>query len=367
MENMILVDIETGGFDIDSGILEVALLVVENNKIVQEVHLAKVEDSTSIHLGMGAGYTDISKNQTKIETFKRILAQYNYPIVAHNVTFDRKFLVYYGWLNEEYECYDSIRAIKYANPNLFSYALSYLVSFYEIERPLNHIALDDVKILFEIIKRVAPSTWLPLYKVKPKQLNYLVESVARIDGDSTIFRDKTIVFTGTSPFPRLLMKEIATKCGAKVTSSVSSKTDYLICGENPGNKLDKARGLDIDVRTDAWFLDAVSKEINLNTALIEKSQFPIQNNLAKKINDPFKKLEELKGKTINIACMSTRVQSQLEEILLKMEVGGLNKGSNGYKVDLIIYADQGDYILLEKAKKMNIQTIALSKFNKLIL
>ncbi|WP_346207713.1 hypothetical protein NSS91_16935 [Caldifermentibacillus hisashii] len=79
MENMILVDIETGGFDVDLGILEVALLVVENHEIVKEVHLAEIEDPSSIHLGMGAGYADISEDQTKKEAFKDILAQYKYP------------------------------------------------------------------------------------------------------------------------------------------------------------------------------------------------------------------------------------------------------------------------------------------------
>ncbi|WP_346207714.1 BRCT domain-containing protein [Caldifermentibacillus hisashii] len=290
-----------------------------------------------------------------------------HPIVAHNVSFDRKFLVHYGWLDEEYECYDSVRAIKYANPHLFSYSLAYLVSFYELEKTLNHIALDDVKALYEVIKRAAPTSWIPLYKVKPKQLNHIVESIARIEEESTIFQGKTIVFTGASPFPRVLMKEIASKCGAKVTGSVSSKTDYLICGEKPGSKLEKARELNVEVRTDVWFLDAVSDEINLNTASIERNRIPIQNRPTEEPINPYKKLEEFKGKTVNIACMSNRIQKQVEEILLNMEVGGLNKGSNGYKVDLIIYNDKGEYVLLEKAEQMNIPAISLSKFNKMIL
>lgn len=368
MENIILVDIETGDFDIDAGILEVALLVVKNGEIVKEVHIAEVEDPTAIHLGMGAGYADISENQARKEIFKSVLADYHYPIVAHNVAFDRKFLVHYGWLDEEYECYDSIRAIRYANPYLFSYSLGYLVSFYGLEHPVNHIALDDVKALYEVIKRAAPTSWIPLYKVKPRQINHIVESVAKIEGESTLFKGKTIVFTGASPFPRVLMKEIALKCGAKVTGSVSSKTDFLICGEKPGSKLDKARELDIEVKTDVWFLDAVSDEINLNTATIEKNRKPIHIISADDSNSTtYMKLGEFKGKVVNIACMPLRIQSQVEEILNYMEVGGLNKGSIGYKVDYIIYADNGDYVILERAKQKNIQTIPLSKFNKMIL
>lgn len=90
MENMILVDIETGGFDLAEGIREVALLVIEKNSIVNELHLAEIEDSSLIHLGMGEGYADISEDITKIECFKDIVERYKYPIVAHNISFDRK-------------------------------------------------------------------------------------------------------------------------------------------------------------------------------------------------------------------------------------------------------------------------------------
>ena len=41
--------------------------------------------------------------------------------------------------------------------------------------------------------------------------------------------------------------------GAHAGSSVSSKTDYLVCGENAGGKLDKARQLGITVLTPTEF------------------------------------------------------------------------------------------------------------------
>ncbi|MBT2606402.1 hypothetical protein J7E55_25905 [Bacillus sp. ISL-53] len=367
MENMILVDIETGDFDVDSGIYEVAALVIENGKVVLSEHIAEVEDEDSIHLGMGAGYTQIACDESKKERFRTIIQTYNYPVVAHNVAFDRKFLVHYGWLEEDYECYDSVRAIKYTNPHLFSYSLGYLLHFYNINRPLTHVALDDVKALYEVILKANLTTWIPLYKVSPKKFKNFVEATANVEGQSTVFQDKRMVFTGASPFPRILMKEIATKCGATVTGSVSSKTDILICGEQPGSKLDKARELGIEVQTDEWFIDAVSQGLNLGTATVTRQSIAV----AREIVAPgiqYNKIPELKGKVVNIALLPSRIQSKVEDILVKLiEVAGINKGTNGYKVDVIIYSDDGDYILLKKAEELQIKTIPLSKFNQMIL
>lgn len=363
MKRMILVDIETGDFDVDSGIYEVALLVVEDGIIVASEHIAEIEDEESIHLGMGNGYAQIARDQSKKEQFQNIIRTYQYPIVAHNVSFDRKFLVHYGWLDEDYECYDSVRAIKNTSPDLFSYSLRYLLHFFEIDQPLTHNALDDVKALYEVILRANPNVWIPLYKVNPSRLKHFVEKTANVEGQSVVFQDKRIVFTGASPFPRVLMKEIAKKCGAIVTGSVSSKTDLLICGEQPGSKLDKAKELGVEVQTDIWFIDAVSKDLNLETASVirQSTADPIAGR-------EYNKISELEGKIINISLLPTRIQSRVEEILVNyMDVAGLNKGTNGYKVDAIIYNDDGDYILLKKAKELQIKTIPLSKFNQMIL
>jgi DNA ligase (NAD+) len=43
------------------------------------------------------------------------------------------------------------------------------------------------------------------------------------------------------------VKSYIQSLGGKVTSSVSKKTDYLLIGDNPGSKLDRARALAVDV------------------------------------------------------------------------------------------------------------------------
>ena len=49
------------------------------------------------------------------------------------------------------------------------------------------------------------------------------------------------------------LKYLAQQLGAKITSSVSKNTDFLIVGDNPGSKLKKAKELKIDILTeDDW-------------------------------------------------------------------------------------------------------------------
>ncbi|MEJ2709367.1 MAG: hypothetical protein P8074_17280 [Anaerolineales bacterium] len=54
--------------------------------------------------------------------------------------------------------------------------------------------------------------------------------------------------TGTLPeFSRSEAKAFIEAHGGKVTGSVSTNTDYLVLGENPGSKYDKAQTLGIPV------------------------------------------------------------------------------------------------------------------------
>ncbi len=58
----------------------------------------------------------------------------------------------------------------------------------------------------------------------------------------------TFVVTGTlASFTREGIKEFIQQHGGKVTDSVSKKTSYLVLGENPGSKLDKAQELGVPV------------------------------------------------------------------------------------------------------------------------
>ena len=59
------------------------------------------------------------------------------------------------------------------------------------------------------------------------------------------FKDKTVVLTGTMSKARGEIKKMLEGLGAKVSSSVSKKTDYVIYGEDAGSKYDKAKALGV--------------------------------------------------------------------------------------------------------------------------
>jgi DNA ligase (NAD+) len=62
---------------------------------------------------------------------------------------------------------------------------------------------------------------------------------------------KTFVLTGTLSMPRDTLKARLQAAGAKVSGSVSKKTDYVVVGENPGSKHDRAVQLGIEILDEA--------------------------------------------------------------------------------------------------------------------
>jgi DNA ligase (NAD+) len=67
----------------------------------------------------------------------------------------------------------------------------------------------------------------------------------------SVFNGKTVVLTGTlSAMTRDEAKRLLEAAGAKVTGSVSKKTDYVIAGAEAGSKLAKARELGVTVIDD---------------------------------------------------------------------------------------------------------------------
>lgn len=67
------------------------------------------------------------------------------------------------------------------------------------------------------------------------------------------FTGKTVVITGTLSKPRDEFKIMLENMGAKISSSISSKTDFLLCGKEAGSKLSKAKDLGVRILNEEEF------------------------------------------------------------------------------------------------------------------
>jgi DNA ligase (NAD+) len=72
----------------------------------------------------------------------------------------------------------------------------------------------------------------------------------KVEAEENTFKDKTVVLTGTMSVSRGVVKEMLEKLGAKVSGSVSKKTDFIIYGEDAGSKLTKAEKLGVKTLTE---------------------------------------------------------------------------------------------------------------------
>lgn len=92
---------------------------------------------------------------------------------------------------------------------------------------------EEIKTLLTIIKPTIPTKPIPT---------------------SSIFLGKSIVLTGTMSKDRDAIKAELESLGAKVSSSVSKKTDYVIYGESAGSKLIKAQELGVQCLSEEEYL-----------------------------------------------------------------------------------------------------------------
>ena len=88
-----------------------------------------------------------------------------------------------------------------------------------------------------------------------------------------ILKGLTFVFTGAlSCCSREEAKKLVEKLGGKVSNSVSKKTSYVVVGENPGSKYEKAKKLGVKILDEKDFLNLIKVDnLKINVENNEKS------------------------------------------------------------------------------------------------
>lgn len=123
--------------------------------------------------------------------------------------------------------------------------------------------LKELESIYEIGPRIAESVHFFFRQPQNQDLMQKLEEAglclqtamgARIE-EFQPWKGQTFVLTGAlSSMSREEAREKIEGLGGKVTSSVSKKTDYVVVGEDPGSKLEKARSLEVPVLEEEAFL-----------------------------------------------------------------------------------------------------------------
>jgi DNA ligase (NAD+) len=145
---------------------------------------------------------------------------------------------------------------------------TYLLKIKNIKRPkdlleaMKKVSQKDLESIEDIGPKMAESikSWFE-EKNNQKLLEKLDKVGIEIEKPETVslkLKGKTFVLTGTlSTMTREEAKERIKRLGGKVSSSVSSQTDFVVAGAEPGSKYDKAKELGVKIIDEKEFLEMI--------------------------------------------------------------------------------------------------------------
>ena len=181
-----------------------------------------------------------SKNEKRTISLDRFI----YALGIHQVgTSTAKLLA------QNYQNFEHFQSEMMAAFDMQSSAYENLLS---IEQIGPAVANDLVYFFHQDTNQAVIADLLSLLTIEPYQ--------SSVQEEGHFLYNKVVVFTGSlEKMSRHEAKETAEKLGAKVTGSVSKKTDYVIIGQDPGSKAKKAASLNIKILSEDEWLQAIKE------------------------------------------------------------------------------------------------------------
>jgi len=153
------------------------------------------------------------------------------------------------------------------------HASEVITRYYPTLDKFKKASLEELIEINEIGPKIAESTILffkekenlaIIERLRSAGLNFgQEEEIRRKEKETKILAGKQFVLTGTlKDFTRTQAKEIISKLGGRVTGSVSKKTDYVVAGEDPGSKYQKAQELGVTIINEEEFKRIINKNVS---------------------------------------------------------------------------------------------------------
>lgn len=280
--NFVAIDFETsyGHIPCSIGIVEFINGEVTNEyySLIKPIGLQFSQINTSIN---GIALEDVFNEREFDEIWNEIEHFFvDRVIVAHNSSFDisvlEKTLDYYRIVKPEFKLFCTLK-ISQSTLKLENFKLSTVAKHFEINQKNYHNSLEDAFVSglifhklfdeYDILKSNSKSENLIPTQKAQNYRSYL----SRVYSDnktkdkfkwsnSDKLSGKTFVVSGVfEKFSRDDLKKAIEDNGGKVGSSISSKTDYVVAGDNMGPaKLEKANHLKIPILSETEFITMLS-------------------------------------------------------------------------------------------------------------
>lgn len=296
-KNFVVFDIETTGLDSAfDEIIEIAAIKIINNKVESQFEsLVKPKYEIDEYITKLTGITnDMVKSAPYIN---KVLPEFNnfignFILIGHNVNFDINFIYDSLVRNNKRPIsnnfIDTLRLSRKLLSELSHHRLEDLAYYFEVDCSNNHRSIKDCEItlsVYEQLMNMAIKKYNSIDGFKfefrrnhssSMKASNIISTKTEFDEDNAFF-DKYVAITGT--LEKMLRKEamqLIVDLGGHCEDNVTSKTNYLILGNNDYNpilrgkkssKLIKAEkykieGNDIEIISENVFYDIIKDIIN---------------------------------------------------------------------------------------------------------